>query len=157
MPHGAALANNCYFVYDRADNVIYRDQQPPVDMSDRGDASRDAMRQRGEYLMYVDTDACAPIAFITGPGTPGTLSVDQIVDGFPAMATAKGVPYGSASPGQGIATIDPRRWRDSRRRRRDAGTAGRRRGSSTGASFRCARPRSTAAARHRRSLHRRTP
>jgi len=102
MPHGAAQANNCYFVYDRADNVIYRDQQPPVDMSDRGTASRDAMRQRGEYLMYVDTDACAPIAFITGPGTPGTLSVDQIVGGFPAMATAQGVPYGSASPGQGI-------------------------------------------------------
>ncbi len=39
---------------------------------------------------------------MTGPGTPGTLSVDQIVGGFPAMATAQGVPYGSASPGQGI-------------------------------------------------------
>jgi len=103
LPHGTALANNCYFVYDRADNVIYRSQQPPVDMSDRGAASRDAMRQRGEYLMYVDTDACAPIAFITGPGTPGTLSVDEIVNGFPAMATAQGVPYDSASPGQGIA------------------------------------------------------
>ena len=76
-----ALANTCYFVYDRGDNVIYRDQQPPVDMSARGTASRDAMRARGEYLLFVDTDRCAPIA-----GTPGTLSVDQVVAGFPSMA-----------------------------------------------------------------------
>ena len=80
-----ALANTCYFVYDRGDNVIYRDQQPPVDMSARGTVSRDAMRARGEYLLFVDTDRCAPIAFLTGPGTPGTLSVDQVVAGFPSM------------------------------------------------------------------------
>jgi hypothetical protein len=82
----SALANTCYFVYDRGDNVIYRDQQPPVDMSARGTASRDAMRARGEYLLFVDTDRCAPIAFLTGPGTPGTLTVDQVVAGFPSMA-----------------------------------------------------------------------
>jgi hypothetical protein len=85
---GTAHANVCYFVYDRGDNVVYRGQQPPVDMSDRGQASRDAMRQRGDYLLFVDTDACAPIAFLTGPGTPGTLSVDQVVAGFPTMAKA---------------------------------------------------------------------
>jgi hypothetical protein len=85
---GTAHANVCYFVYDRGDNVVYRDHQPPVDMSDRGQASRDALRQRGDYLLFVDTDACAPIAFLTGPGTPGTLSVDQVVAGFPTMATA---------------------------------------------------------------------
>ena len=103
VPHGAAQANNCYFVYDRADNMIYRDQQPPVDMSDRGIANRDAMRRRGEYLLFVDTEKCAPIAFLTGPGTPGTLTVDQIVGGFPSMVTAQGVPSNSAKPGQGIA------------------------------------------------------
>ena len=32
--HGAAQATPCYFVYNRADTVIYRDAQPPVDMSD---------------------------------------------------------------------------------------------------------------------------
>lgn len=85
VAQGAAHANACYFVYDRNDNVIYRDPQPPVDMSDRGAASRDAMRQRGEYLMFYDTDRCAPLAFLTGPGTPGTLSVDQIVGGYPTM------------------------------------------------------------------------
>jgi hypothetical protein len=85
---GQALATTCYFVYDRNDNMIYRDQQPPVDMSDRGAASRDAMRQRGEYLLFNDTDRCGPIAFLTGPGTPGTLTVDQIVAGYPVMAKA---------------------------------------------------------------------
>ena len=83
-----ALAATCYFVYDRNDNVIYRDTQPPVDLSARGDAARDAMRQRGEYLLFTENDRCAPLAFLTGPGTPGTLSVDQIVAGYPAMATA---------------------------------------------------------------------
>ena len=90
VAQGAAHANACYFVYDRNDNVIYRDPQPPVDMSDRGAASRDAMRQRGEYLMFYDTDRCAPLAFLTGPGTPGTLSVDQIVGGYPTMAKSDG-------------------------------------------------------------------
>jgi len=81
-----ALAATCYFVYDRNDNMIYRDTQPPVDMSQRGAASRDAMRQRGEYLLFGESDRCAPLAFLTGPGTPGTLTVDQIVAGYPAMA-----------------------------------------------------------------------
>ena len=86
LAQAPALAATCYFVYDRNDNVIYRDTQPPVDMSVRGNAARDAMRQRGEYLLFTETDRCAPLAFLTGPGTPGTLSVDQIVAGYPAMA-----------------------------------------------------------------------
>lgn len=86
LAQGPALAATCYFVYDRNDNLIYRDTQPPVDLSDRGTAGRDAMRQRGEYLLFNDTDRCAPLAFLTGPGTPGTLTVDQIVAGYPAMA-----------------------------------------------------------------------
>ena len=86
LAQAPALAATCYFVYDRNDNMIYRDTQPPVDMSARGAAARDAMRQRGEYLLFTETDRCAPLAFLTGPGTPGTLSVDQIVAGYPAMA-----------------------------------------------------------------------
>ena len=85
-PVAPAFASTCYFVYDRSDTVIYRDAQPPVDMSARGVNARDAMRQRGEYLMFVDTAPCAPLAFLTGPGTPGTLSVDEIVAGYPTMA-----------------------------------------------------------------------
>jgi len=36
-------------VFDRTENVIYRDVFPPVDLSDAGKADRDAMRQRGEF------------------------------------------------------------------------------------------------------------
>jgi hypothetical protein len=85
---GAALASTCYLVYDRGENVIYRDTTPPVDMSDRGAASRDALRQRGEFLLFIESDRCAPIAFLIGPGTPGTISVDQIVAGIPTMGTS---------------------------------------------------------------------
>ena len=99
-----ALATTCYFVYNRSDTVIYRDAQPPVDMSTRGDAARDAMRQRGEYLLFVDTDRCAPLAFLTGPGTPGTLTVDQIVAGYPTMPVTEGIPANSAAPARGGAS-----------------------------------------------------
>ena len=91
-----ALAATCYFVFDRNETVIYRDPQPPVDMSFRGAAARDTLRQRGEFLMFVDTEPCAPLAFLTGPGTPGTLSVDQIVGGYQPMTNA-----GSASGAMG--------------------------------------------------------
>lgn len=106
LPLAPAMANTCYFVYDRADNVIYRDSQPPVDMSVRGDAARDAMRARGEYLEFYDTDRCAPIAFLTGPGAPGTLTVDQVVAGFPSMAKAdaSSSPISRAPGGASAAT-----------------------------------------------------
>jgi len=102
MPHGAAHANNCYFVYDRADNVIYRDQQPPVDMSDRGTASRDAMRQRGEYLMVIDADRCAQVAPATATASTGAASVEDIVAGMrPYMGRGGGrVTAGGAAAGR---------------------------------------------------------
>jgi len=105
-----AQANICYFVFDRSDNMIYRDPQPPVDMSDRGTAARDAMRGRGEYLMFYDTDRCAPLAFLIGPGTPGTLSVDQIVAGYPTMGKSDGTPPPiSRSTSRGAAPASARK------------------------------------------------
>ena len=98
-----AQASTCYFVFDRSDTVIYRDAAPPVDMSIRGAPARDAMRQRGEYLLFVDTDRCAPLAFITGPGTPGTLTVDQIVAGYPTLNTSNPVSGGSSGGSVGSA------------------------------------------------------
>ena len=88
-------------------------------------ASRDAMRARGEYLMFVDTDACAPIAFVTGPGAP-----DHAVGRCRSSPASRRWPppkacrMGRPAPGKGIHALDPRRRRDSRRRRRDAGAAG---------------------------------
>ena len=98
-----AQASTCYFVFDRSDTVIYRDAAPPVDMSIRGAPARDAMRQRGEYLLFVDTDRCAPLAFITGPGTPGTLTVDQIVAGYPTLNTSNPISGGSSGGSVGSA------------------------------------------------------
>ncbi len=101
---GAAQAPaqaTCFFVFDRGDNTIYRGTQPPVDMSERGAAERDAMRARGEYLLFIETDACAPITFLTGPGTPGTLSVDAIVAGIPTMAKSEGGSTGLVSGTKG--------------------------------------------------------
>ena len=53
---GAAQAITCYVVYDRSDNVTYRDVYPPVDLSDAGRAQREAMRLRGEFLLFHETD-----------------------------------------------------------------------------------------------------
>ena len=35
-----ARAVTCYVVFDRTDNVVYRDTFPPVDLSDAGKAQR---------------------------------------------------------------------------------------------------------------------
>jgi len=61
-----ARAVNCYVVFDRTDNVIYRDVFPPVDLSDAGKADREAMRQRGEFLMFMDAEQCPRLEFLTG-------------------------------------------------------------------------------------------
>lgn len=63
---GSAQATTCYIVFDRNDNVIYQDIFPPVDMSVRGTTERDAMRRRGEYLMFVDAERCPQVEFVTG-------------------------------------------------------------------------------------------
>ena len=119
VPHGRALAATCFIVFDRNENVIYRDPQSPVDLSDRGTASRDALRQRGEFLMFIEADRCAPIAFLVDPGAAATISLDQVVEGIPTMATStpdSGVVRGaSANPPAArgtpaTKTIAPRRY-----------------------------------------------
>jgi len=61
-----ARAVMCFVVFDRTDNVIYRDTFPPVDLSEAGNAEREAMRGRGEFLMFMDVDQCPRLEFITG-------------------------------------------------------------------------------------------
>lgn len=101
----APVQATCFQVFDRNDNMIYRSTQAPVDMSDPSAAAvaaRDAMRARGEYLVFIETDQCAPLTFMLGPGASTALSVDAIVAGIPSMTSTQGVPFGSAAPGQGI-------------------------------------------------------
>lgn len=72
-----AAAVTCYVVFDRNDNVTYRDVFPPVDLSDAGRAEREAMRRRGDYLMFLDTDQCPRVEYFTGTAGTIGLQLDQ--------------------------------------------------------------------------------
>jgi len=62
----AAEASNCYVILDAKETIVYRASTPPVDMSARGAAARDALRQRGNYLLFMDTEQCVPIGTNSG-------------------------------------------------------------------------------------------
>ena len=72
-----ASAVTCYVVLDRTDNVLYRDVYPPVDLSDAGRAEREAMRARGEFLMFMESDQCPRLEFFTGAAGNVALRLDQ--------------------------------------------------------------------------------
>ena len=90
----AADAHTCYVVLDAKDNVVYRNTSSPVDLSERGAASRDALRGKGELLMIIDVEQCSPLS---PPGArSGAASVDEIVAGMrpalpPVGASAGGI------------------------------------------------------------------
>ena len=77
LASGAADALTCYVVLDRTENTIYRDVFPPVDLSDAGRAERDAMRSRGEFLMFLESDQCPRLEFFTGAGGTVSLRLDE--------------------------------------------------------------------------------
>jgi len=79
---GPAAAMQCYTVLDRSDNVVYRGTVPPIDLSERGDPEREAMRQHGQHLIAMDADRCPGVEFFTGTAGTSNLSVDQIVGGI---------------------------------------------------------------------------
>jgi hypothetical protein len=80
-----AAAVTCYEVIDRTNAVIYRDITSPVDLSDAGKRSRDAMRARGELLVFFDTDTCVVLGRTTAAGSK-TLTVDEIVGSYKGFA-----------------------------------------------------------------------
>jgi hypothetical protein len=96
-----AAAMVCNIVYDRNDQVIYRDTTPPIDLSDGGARARAAMRQRGEYLMVIDTDRCAQL--VPTAASSGAASVEDIVAGMRPYLGRSG---GAATPG-GVAAGGP--------------------------------------------------
>jgi hypothetical protein len=87
----AAGAFTCYMLYDRNDNLVYRDTISPVDMSEQGAAARESMRDRGDYLVIADADRCPQVTFVFGAAGSSTLSVDSIVGGMPVGAGSSGV------------------------------------------------------------------
>lgn len=86
-----AAASNCYVIVDRANEVIYQGTAPPIDLSDEGASERDALRQRGQQLITMDSERCPAIdrAQIAGKGAPA--SVEEIVAGMRSV-----VPSGTA-------------------------------------------------------------
>ena len=97
-----AAAMTCNIVFDRNDQVIYRDVTPPLDLSDGGSRARAAMRQRGEYLMVIDTDRCAQV--VPRTDSSSAASVEDIVGGMrPYMGRGGGQPTsgGAAAGGTG--------------------------------------------------------
>ena len=99
---GAANALTCYVVFDRFDNVVYRNTVPPIDLSDQGEPARAALRDRGEYLMVSDGDRCAPVSFVFGSAGSKTLSIDESIGGFPPDNPQQVRP--SAKPRRNAAT-----------------------------------------------------
>ena len=74
---GEAQALTCYVVFDRSENVLYRDVYPPVDLSDAGREEREAMRRRGEFLLFMESDLCPRLEFFTGAAGTVALRLDQ--------------------------------------------------------------------------------
>jgi len=89
---GSASAVVCYTVLDKSDSVIYRGYEAPIDMSAAGASAREAMRQRGEYMMVSYPDDCLLVAASRWTGGYTPASVDDIVSGMRAFAS--GAPSG---------------------------------------------------------------
>ena len=88
-----AQAFTCYQLFDRSDNVIYRSTLPPVDMSMDGDQAREALRARGDYLMFVDFDKCPEVEFRFGEAGNRDLSIESVVEGITPMSqVSQGTP-----------------------------------------------------------------
>jgi hypothetical protein len=100
---GDAAAVTCYVVLDRNDNVTYRDVYPPVDLSDAGRAERDAMRRRGEFLMFLESEQCPRIEYFTG--TAGTIGLQLEQTLAPTVAPREAAP--GAEPAQPRAPRKP--------------------------------------------------
>lgn len=95
-----AQAITCYVVFDRSENVVYRDVYPPVDMSEKGANAREAMRRRGEFLMFGDFERCPTVEFVTGAA--GAVSLDlqaaMSTTPLPTAATPAGAPANRPAP-----------------------------------------------------------
>lgn len=93
-----AAAFNCYAIVDRTNEVIYQDTTPPIDLSDEGDAARNALRAKGQQLVTMNTERCPRIDRGRIAGNGGAASVEEIVAGMrPA------IPFGSAARGRAPA------------------------------------------------------
>ena len=100
---GAANAIVCYTLLDKGDNVLYQDSVPPLDMSDTGKTQRAASRQRNEYLLVYEMESCPSVAAAAGSTGYRPATVEEIVSGMRAYATAgRGPTAGAGRIGGGV-------------------------------------------------------
>jgi hypothetical protein len=92
----AAHAVSCNIVVDGTGMVVYQDVAPPVDMSERGAAARERMRQRGEQLIIIEAQVCPRLVFST---IANSASVDEIVASMRPYVGVTGGMGSSARPG----------------------------------------------------------
>jgi len=105
---GAASARTCYTLFDRNNNVVYRDAFSPVDLSDQGEAARAQLRQRGEYLLISEEERCQQVTFISGPGETNVLSVDGFLVGLqPSTRASAGTITTSPQGARGVESSPP--------------------------------------------------
>jgi len=102
-----AQALICYVVYNRSENVVYQNTYPPVDMSNAGQAQRDAMRARGEHMTFGDVRDCPTVVFLFGQGGSMDLRVDEVVAGMPVRSLSGAAPTGVVSRGASGAAWSP--------------------------------------------------
>jgi len=66
----ASAAFFCYTVYDRAGEISYRDSVAPFEGAlDPTSSGREAMRTRGEHLVFFEADFCPPVSRVVGLGS----------------------------------------------------------------------------------------
>jgi hypothetical protein len=84
-----AAAIECYVIVDRANEVIYQGTLSPIDLSDDGNAARNALRARGQQFIAMDAPSCPAIDRMRVGSD--TANVDEIVAGM------RSVPYSRTS------------------------------------------------------------
>ena len=107
---GGAHALTCYVLFDRNDNVVYRDTIAPVDLSDQGAAARAAMRQRGEYMMISEVDRCPQVAFVFGQAGSASLSMEDFLGNVrPETRASNATPSTRGAPAGAPASTPTRK------------------------------------------------
>jgi hypothetical protein len=108
LPVPSAHAYWCYLLLDSKNAVIYRATLPPVDMSQRGKAARETLRDRGDLLLIMLTDECTPEGSALGPSGADESAVTAFVDrAKPVMTSSAAANAASGTASGGIAAPMP--------------------------------------------------
>jgi len=106
----ASAAFFCYTVYDRAGEIAYRDSVAPFEGAlDPTSSGREAMRTRGEHLVFFEADFCPPVSRVVGLGSASSRppTTDEIVQTLPTMGAGAARPTGnlpSSMPSSGASS-----------------------------------------------------